>query len=803
MTENDNQIPSALAGVQQAPTQAADTQGTAPPASPAAVGGGILAGSGLDGIVAGYLQHITEVQANSPLGQQTKAIRDAKAAKDAAPVDTTKPAVDPDAPAPAPAGGDQPRPGSFGGKLSSAVGEVAAGFGDAAHAGDTKGGWLSGVANTLNARNQRLAQAKKDDVLMAKTQAETIALHRNAFRQSQADAEEFHKGNQHFNDIMDLNHNNVEASFDEVQKKMKDPKFAQEHYVREIASDPMSDANGKPQKDKYGNPVTTPRYTIIDKATKDGAPDDHAVDAAMSAHMENFYGTKMPVGTKLTTGQFVAMDTTMQADRMAVNHLNNGREKPLSADEIKTLRPALTDPTIQAAISHKPGDPYGGVQEQIANGNQHVAEYQKQMADAQAQKNQPAYDWAKSQLADVQEEHEKLKQFAADAFTEKQVNEYTKKSDDFGTMIADLQKKADGAHGEDAAGMAASVQARLDDPKAEYTDKQKAEMKGIITQTTAAAKASQDFKTTTEKNKQEASNAIDEDDVPVLIKHAFAYDVDPNQLFTMRKNTRARFDAEMFREADKQGIHWSEAEYKQRYNMNMDLAKDTPKSMGGQVDSLNRFAFHTGAANRAIGDLRNTGSPAVNMPLNKLKAGMEGFPEAQAFMIKAETVKGEFLNFINNGFVPPSDEEERIAATVNRDRTPAELQNTFRSMAELVAARGKGMNGRYNKIMGGKDASIPGLLQPDSERILRQFGVDVDAIKKPNELTSFSDPINPPTQKVGSKTVQAAPKSDLPPGVQDNEHNRPKGTTGFKQGSDKKWYYMDINNKPLAPMPGQ
>jgi hypothetical protein len=755
MTENDNNQqlpnPSPLAGPQGLPAQ-----GAAPGQAPPAVGGGILAGTGLDGIVAGYLQHITEVQANSPLGQKNKAIQDAKKAQDAAPVDTTKPAADPDAPAPAAGGGDQPRPGSFGGKLSSAVGEVAAGFGDAAHAHDTKGGWLSGVANTLNARNERLAQAKKDDILMAKTQAETIALHRNAFRQSAADAEEFHKGNQHFTETMDLNHNNSEASFDEVQKKMKDPNFARNNYVREIASDPQSTADGKPKKDKFGDPVTSPRYVIIEKATKDGSPDTHTVDAGMSAHMEQFYGTKMPVGTKLTTGQFVAMDTTMQADRMAVNHLNNGREKPLSADEIRTLRPALTDPTIQAAISHKPGDPYGGVQEQIANGNAHVAIYQKDMADAQAEKNQPKYDWAKSQLADVQEEHEKLKQFAADAFTEKQVGAYEKKQDDFGSMISDLQKKADGAHGEDAASMAASVKARLDDPNENFTDKQKQAMNGIITQTTAAAKASQEFKTTTEKNKMDVSNALDTEDVPVLIKHAFAYDVDPNQLFTMRKNTRAKFDAELFREADKQGIHWSEAEYKQRYNMNMDLAKDTPKSMGGQVDSLNRFAFHTGAANRAIGDLRNINSPAVNIPLNKLKSGMEGFPEAQAFMIKAETVKGEFLNFINNGFVPASDEEERVAATVNRDRTPAELQQTFRSMAELVAARGKGMNGRYNKIMGGKDASIPGLLQPDSERILRQFGVDVDAITKPNEVTSFSDPINP-TQKVGSKTVQVAP----------------------------------------------
>jgi hypothetical protein len=762
MANDNNQqppIPSALAGVQQAPTQGADTEGTAPP-----VGGGILSGTGLDSMVAGYLQHITEVQQNSPLGQKNKAIQDAKVAQAAAPVDTSKPAVDPDAAQPAPAAGGSgdgsgKPPGSFGSKLSGAVGELAAGFGDAAHAGDTKGSWLSGIANTLNARNQRLAQAKKDDILMAKTQAETIALHRNAFRQSQEDAAEFHKGNQHFNDVMDLNHNNVEASFDEVQKKMKDPKFAQEHYVREIASDPVSDADGKPKLDKYNNPVTIPRYTIIDKATKDGAPDDHTVDANMSAHMEQFYGTKMPVGTKLTTGQFVAMDTTMQADRMAVNHLNNGREKPLSADEIKTLRPALTDPTIQAAISHKPGDPYGGVQEQIANGNQHIAEYQKQMAAAQAQKNQPAYDWAKSQLADVQEEHEKLKDFAASAFTAKEVNAYEKKSNDFGTMVADLQKKANGAHGEDAAGIAASTKALLDDPKSDYTDAQKTVLNRVVAQTTAAAKASADYDAQKEKTKHEAADALENGDTDGLVDAALNYQLDPNKLYSMRKNTNAEFKAKMLAKDPT----YSESVYRQRYNMQQDLAKDTPTSMGGQVDSLNRFAFHTGAANRNIEGLRNLNSPILNMPLNKIKAGMVGFEEAQAFKISAETAKDEYLSFIKNGHVPPTDQEERLAAMVSMDRTPAELQSTFREMAHLVGARGKGMNGRYNTIMGGKDASIPGLMQPDTESVLRQFGVDVDAIRKPNELTSFSRPIDQKNDAAGHPTQQTAPKGATHP----------------------------------------
>jgi hypothetical protein len=788
MTENDNQIPGALggsdafAGADAAPRVPYNGP-TAPAGQPQDVAApysasGILGGTGLESMVSGYLQHITQVQANSPLGQKNKAIQDAKAAQSAAPVDTTKPATDPDAPAPAPAGGDQPRPGSFGGKLSSAVGEVAAGFGDAAHASDTKGGWLSGVANTLNARNQRLAQAKKDDILMAKTQAETVALHRNAFRQSQEDAAEFHKGNQHFQDIMDLNHNNVEASFDEVQKKMKDPKFALNHYVREIASDPMSDADGKPKRDKFGDPVTTPRYTIIDKATKDGAPDDHVVDANMSAHMEQFYGTKMPVGTKLTTGQFVAMDTTMQADRMAVNHLNNGREKPLSADEIKTLRPALTDPTIQAAISHKPGDPYGGVQEQIANGNAHVAEYQKQMADAQAQKNQPAYDWAKSQLQDVQEEHEKLKQFAADAFTEKQVTAYEKKQDEGQDLAKKALEKPSLMEGNTSAYKAVFTKQMNDPNGSPQSQKQAKDMLGIIDDiqkdevTQSNAKAA---------GKKTAETGF-EGDPKALSPEAFMASLKPDEqnlvsMIGTGKMALKRLDYLATKHPEI--LEAVAKSYPDFDSSKIESYGTTYKDFTSGKTSVNLNAG--GTAMGHLAELRDLNTAASHIPHT---------PSWTAYQNKADTLATELAKFYGDATIPAiAAIKETLTSTLPGNREAA-ITTQAQSMGDkLEAFEQTWKNAAPSKAY---EAPLP-FISTQAKKAFASLNPDYAA----------AHPEYAPKSKDKPAATQAGPKSDLPPGVQDNEHNRPKGTTGFKQGSDKKWYYMDINNKPLAPMPGQ
>lgn len=391
---------------QQADLQA---QGTPAPVTPS-----ILQGSGglADAVAAAFMKHLT---ANQPPPVSAVVAKAKEAAASKAPVDTSRP--------PAPA------PGSFGSKLASASSGVMADLGDAAHATDVKGGgWLSGVTSTLNARNQRLAQNQKDQALLAKTQAETIALHRNIYQQDVATRQAAYKGNQDFADTYKANHD-IESGIthdDLMKRAQSDKDFAKKYFVRATEDAPMLDANGEPKKDKNGLPVTSPLYTLITRATKDGSSDNKTLSEAEAGDMNKYLGTNMPKNTKLTSDQYAALNGQLNLTRNAVNIVNSTNEKELSPEQMKILKPYLTDPTIQAAISHVPGSAYAGLLQYEKNADDHITQLNAQMDAAKQKNDQQAYDTAKTQIADLTEEKNKVSQFMSQAIGPKQIERYNK-----------------------------------------------------------------------------------------------------------------------------------------------------------------------------------------------------------------------------------------------------------------------------------------------------------------------------------------------------------------------------------------
>jgi hypothetical protein len=382
--------------------------------APGAATPGIVANSGglADAVAAAFMKHLAANQPPPVSAVIAKAKADADAAQ---PVKEDNP----------------PAPGSFGSKLISAAQGVAGDLGDAAHASDTKGGWLTGVTNTLNARNQRLAQQKKDEALLAKSQAETVALHRNIYQQDEAIRQNGYKGNQAFVDTFKAAHDVEEGlTHDELMKRAtSDKDFAKKYFVRATSETPVLDANGVPTTDKNGNPVMTPSYAVITQATKDGSPDDKVVTPDMSADMKKYLGSQIPPNTRLTGLQYYALDGKLNLTRNAVNILNNTNEKELTDEQVKSLNPYLTDPTIQGAISHVPGSAYAGLLQYQKNADAHIADLQQKADQAKQQNNQKAYDTAKQQIADVTQEKDKVAAFAAQAITPKQIERYDKEGE--------------------------------------------------------------------------------------------------------------------------------------------------------------------------------------------------------------------------------------------------------------------------------------------------------------------------------------------------------------------------------------
>jgi len=359
---------------------------------------------------------------------------------------------------------NQPKkPGpSTGQKVMGVVQGAMNAFGDAAHASDTKGGWLSGIANTLNARNQRLAQQGRDEDLHAKSQAETIAMHRNIYLQDQKIQDEATKANQSFVDMNKPNHKIETINHDELVKRMQDPKFADEHWVRQTGSEPEIGANGEPLKDKFGNPASAPVYTVITRNTLDGQPDNQVVDEATSADIKKYMGQDMPKGTKLTGDQMNAINVQLNSTRNAVNILQHTNGKELSPDEMRTLSPYLTDPLIQAAISSVPGSSYKGLLQFQTNADALLNGLQQKLDAATKAGDKNAVQAISEGISDIKKEEAKVKTFTSAAILPSQVEKYEKEGNKQEEWVDKYLHDPNSLSGDKASAALPQIKAALD-----------------------------------------------------------------------------------------------------------------------------------------------------------------------------------------------------------------------------------------------------------------------------------------------------------------------------------------------------
>jgi hypothetical protein len=434
---------------QQDPTQAGAAATLAGPAPNAALAATAPIIQGVPDLATAvskaFLQHVSQNAQNSTLALKTAEMEKQKAAAAAQPV-VAKPA-----------------PGSFAEKLGGAANGLMGALGDASHASDTKGGWLSGVANTLNARSKRLAENEKDKALLAKTQAETVAMHRNIYQQDAGIRQAAYKGNQDFENAYKENHD-IENDIDhaELMKRAQaDKDFATKYFVRATGENPVLDANGEPTKDKDGNPVTSPTYSIITRDTKNGEKDDKTVTPEMSADFKRYGVAAYPPNTKLTSNQFAASNGQLNLTRNAVNILNNSRDKELTDEQMKVLNPYLTDTSIQQAISHVPGSAYAGLLQYQQNADLHIQDLQAKAQVAAAKKDQAGLDNITTQIDDVTKEKQKVSAFTSQAVTEKQVEAYKKDSEEGIKWVDKILHDPTSLSGDKASGVIPQLQQAL------------------------------------------------------------------------------------------------------------------------------------------------------------------------------------------------------------------------------------------------------------------------------------------------------------------------------------------------------
>lgn len=426
MTEfdNQNQAPDPSLAGQPASSAAPVMAGMQPLAGPQPSGGGvggILQGTGLETMVAGWLKHAADIQNNSLVGKQVAAANAEKAAAAARPV-VNRPPPDATAAAASSVEGGA-KPGSFSDKLGDALS-------DASHATDKKGGWLQGIENTAAARKQRMEQKTKDDILLARSQAENVAMHRNFYNQDQKDRQEFHEGNQKFLAKYDQsNEQEAGVSADELAKRMQaDPDFAKKYMVRATGDVPVVGPDGEMRMEKDSKrPQMKPTYTVMTIASKDGSDVTGTVDAARSAELNKYLGLNYPPGTKLTMAQDNKIDQELQISRGTATIIGNTNGKPLSQETIDATRHLLADYTVAHAIALVPGNAYAGIVQSKKIAEDHRDVFNQQLAAATAKKDQAGVDAANAGIKSVNEEEAKLDAITSAAILPKQKEDFQKK----------------------------------------------------------------------------------------------------------------------------------------------------------------------------------------------------------------------------------------------------------------------------------------------------------------------------------------------------------------------------------------
>jgi hypothetical protein len=644
-----------------------------------------------------------------------------------------------------------------------AMSKVGEHLGDVAAVGTVPAGAgaLTGIARTLQARGQREMAERQ----MADKEAQTASeIDKNHVLTAEANVRMMHEQRLIHNmglDAMDTSMKNgrmqlatmkaVGAQYDEIATGLTAAQA--EQYIKDKKLNPATDTaipTGIKElgTDKNGQRQAQLTYSVVKVPETVNLNSDDAKQAVayLNANNPRKDGGKWD-GMSMTGAQF---NFAMQQahDNVAFNLAKEkaALDMGIATDELKRGNEALAfknDPLWTNALANARQGDIMGARAAILS--------QMKTNPELAQKYQNLDNDLRESLG-----YTEKKGGEKDYLYDNLLAKWQEKRDAAGNFLVDNQKKIDtAASPKEVLSNVEAAKSRLaqsDDPN------DRAALQAQIVQGEAAAKRMQDYDVEEANRKRKEEMALNEEDIPQLVDMAGKYQMTPEKMAGLRKDTRAHLISELHR----QFPDWSEATYNQRYKMQQSLASDKITDMGGQVDSLNRYALHLNAANNAIQELRNpqvggVQSPFLNKAINSIKKGAVGYEQAQAFLIKAETVKDEFLNLIRNGHVPPTDQEERLAASINDSRTPAELQGAFRAMTELAAARAKSMNGRYNTIMGGQ-GNIPGLIQPDTAKVFRNFGINPDEIFNTTGATSFS---NTPSEAKAIRSLPPAPKGTV------------------------------------------
>src|SRR5271169_418922 len=132
----------------------------------------------------------------------------------------------------------------------------------------------------------------------------------------------------------------------------------------------------------------------------------------------------------------------------------------------------------------------------------------------------------------------------------------------------------------------------------------------------------------------------------------------------------------------------------------MDTEKSFTVGKDGQgLQSFDTFLQHAGELHDSIDTLYQSGSPALNKPMNWIRKNAEGNPEYQKLLVAIEPVGKEFESFLLNNRALYLEDRRQIDVLMNGNSSPAQIMSALNQMGKTAKDRFTEMNQRYKRVM--------------------------------------------------------------------------------------------------------
>ena len=184
-----------------------------------------------------------------------------------------------------------------------------------------------------------------------------------------------------------------------------------------------------------------------------------------------------------------------------------------------------------------------------------------------------------------------------------------------------------------------------------------------------------------------------------------------------------------------------EADINARVKAVQSLGSREKGSFGGQLQSLDVFAQHSGEVLPLIDKLGNTQSPLLNTPIDKMSAAVKGDPNVAPVLVAVAQVGKEYESFLNNGFALQAEDrkqvEQLLSGNMNLNQARAALQQFLRTAKDRYSS----LDNQYHRTTGRHLPSDS--LSDDARNAAQSVGVtlpDYSAPTKALDLSKYDKP---------------------------------------------------------------